>query len=1284
MSADTKDIDESKKAKETISISVGQGLLLLINKYKHHEKAWKYLEQYKHKDFFTYDSIKKEQNVNKTFLESIQHELAKDKEEGLKFFSDIESLLKDKSFRDWFQKYNNYDDFMENLNKLYIAGAVNPKALADIQELFTDTALRNYNIPTDMKEAAPITDSDPTRRVFETLLSLNTVGDTIQKVPKELIDKIKGHFFNLLQKNKALSQETLLQENKNAGEIDQTFMLKLLEYIKEKKQIINKTNLLNANMEMGGKINEDALLRLLNRPLIKKIEQENTVFFHSINQILIGQNPAVSVGDKPLFGAEEYSDCLRRIDTDPNFSMSTLDKEKLKDIVRCCFLSVTVTNSWNDKISGELPLDLYSRSYFTTPMRGRESKNPEEQRTMETQHLGIIRSTMPIPSHSLLTTSQVFRFAKPSDNSRYSIEKLGAPNDNWVKHNFERLVHPFSNAISGTMLCNLRVLLKLQEDNKLFSADDLELFSNYMKTLIAMMQYNSGGHSLFEFIAPLELKDTQDNFRFMQGFKTINIDNLFFDSNKIAFNAAVEKAISYNDQILKRTQMIRGVKAITPFNIASTIRNSKFYAGDLTKYNLDFLKDNNALLGSRIKDGVEIFVLIQKRGKEIKETPLVISKNKDSISFDNFNFKIEHATKFDEALSQYFNEKKDNKLLTNIEFNDNFFNTYFDLLFKAQSMAEIRNLLGTPNGKIFAKAVNTQGHSALSLLLQNKFDVPEVIEELIKQGAHVNFCGPNGLTLLTQAMFEGNTPLVNLLVKHGANPNYININGYTTLTLAVISLADPKTKMELGNIQGLLDYPLFKGKKEKDNKEENEKEKKQKEDRPSINDKDINRKTALHYAASMKLQDEGTAKLINLLLENGASPGVHDAQGQTPLMYAVKYNNTEAVKALLYFKNNKDYKDGKMLLELVNKIDDYGNSAMMMAIQNGHLNILVELLNCQDKLDIKSSEGETPLDIKNFEGETPLTTAIKTHQFEMAELLLKRNPNLLKADGQGNNILMLLIANQQSSIANKLLSEIHGPNKVLKIMKDKNKNGQNALHISILAGNLDMVKKCIEAGVDAASKDKEGHSPLMLAAACGRLDIANYLLKNKTVVNDINEISQFNETALTLAVKEGNLALVKSLLIKDANTNQPLNTNNLPLLIAMQANNYDLVIELLNYGANPLLKGADGRNILSIAQKDYYINPLIISAVMRKFPDQSQPSVIFSMGLSPANKRTALSLDTTLEHEQDTTLEHETKLEQGKPPALDTKDDTKRKQEKTHKAPHPRTPTSRTPPTPRA
>lgn len=52
---------------------------------------------------------------------------------------------------------------------------------------------------------------------------------------------------------------------------------------------------------------------------------------------------------------------------------------------------------------------------------------------------------------------------------------------------------------------------------------------------------------------------------------------------------------------------------------------------------------------------------------------------------------------------------------------------------------------------------------------------------------------------------------------------------------------------------------------------------------------------------------------------------------------------------------------------------------------------------------------------------------------------------------------------------------------------------ENAVHISAVVGNIDAIRRLIQAGVDCTSKNKEGFTPSQLAQAYGKFDVVNVI-----------------------------------------------------------------------------------------------------------------------------------------------------------------------------------------------
>ena len=69
--------------------------------------------------------------------------------------------------------------------------------------------------------------------------------------------------------------------------------------------------------------------------------------------------------------------------------------------------------------------------------------------------------------------------------------------------------------------------------------------------------------------------------------------------------------------------------------------------------------------------------------------------------------------------------------------------------------------------------------------------------------------------------------------------------------------------------------------------------------------------------------------------------------------------------------------------------------------------------------------------------------------------------------------------------------------------KKRKLNEQNDIHFATSAGNFEMVRLSMENGanIESRSKDKYRHTPIMIAAKIGYIEIVNFLMENKADVN---------------------------------------------------------------------------------------------------------------------------------------------------------------------------------------
>ena len=114
-------------------------------------------------------------------------------------------------------------------------------------------------------------------------------------------------------------------------------------------------------------------------------------------------------------------------------------------------------------------------------------------------------------------------------------------------------------------------------------------------------------------------------------------------------------------------------------------------------------------------------------------------------------------------------------------------------------------------------------------------------------------------------------------------------------------------------------------------------------------------RNSLHFAASQQgasPPNRDVAKTISLLINAGISPDCKDSHGMTPLHYAVKFNNPNALTALLTHAADPDIQESK-----------YGNSPLHIAATLGEISQIKALIDGGANPRVKRKDGLNAIEI---------------------------------------------------------------------------------------------------------------------------------------------------------------------------------------------------------------------------------------------------------------------------------------------------------------------------------
>ena len=144
---------------------------------------------------------------------------------------------------------------------------------------------------------------------------------------------------------------------------------------------------------------------------------------------------------------------------------------------------------------------------------------------------------------------------------------------------------------------------------------------------------------------------------------------------------------------------------------------------------------------------------------------------------------------------------------------------------------------------------------------------------------------------------------------------------------------------------------------------------------------------------------------------------------------------------------------------------------------------------------------------------------------------------------------------------------------------------------TLFSDDINVVLKLLQEKHDVNIKDKEGNTPLIIAASKGNTTIVTSLLQAGANVNQKNE---FGSTAIMLAAKNGYTETVKSLILFNADLNVEDNEFGIiypscTALIYATMNNHMITAQtLINAGANVHAKNKDEQTVLMFAAQAGY------------------------------------------------------------------------------------------------
>ena len=235
-------------------------------------------------------------------------------------------------------------------------------------------------------------------------------------------------------------------------------------------------------------------------------------------------------------------------------------------------------------------------------------------------------------------------------------------------------------------------------------------------------------------------------------------------------------------------------------------------------------------------------------------------------------------------------------------------------------------------------------------------------------------------------------------------------------------------------------------------------------------------------------QQGNVAKVKELLAVAGVNVNQVDADtGRTALHWAARENRGEIVAILIEAKAD------------VNAQDRTGKGPLTLAAETGSADATQKLVDAGASLTARDSIGGTPL-----------TWGCGLGSAETVKILLAKGADATVVDVNGLTPLIWAAGIGKPETVAVLLEKY--PNLDLNI-KD-GVTGDSALMRAVRSGKIESVRMLIEKHADVNSMNKQGYTPLQLAALSGTPEKAKLLIEAKA---DLNTKDATGRTALDLA-----------------------------------------------------------------------------------------------------------------------------------------------------------------------
>jgi ankyrin repeat protein len=373
--------------------------------------------------------------------------------------------------------------------------------------------------------------------------------------------------------------------------------------------------------------------------------------------------------------------------------------------------------------------------------------------------------------------------------------------------------------------------------------------------------------------------------------------------------------------------------------------------------------------------------------------------------------------------------------------------------------------------------------------------------------------------------------------------------------------------------------------------------------------------TALMIAA-----ERPDSAMTELLLQHGADHEAADAEQRTALFYAARANQPETIRALQRAGALLDAHDSRGYSALDDAIAVGADAAAAELRSLGvHANLVAPVAGRQNgKFDPAHPgdiyRGWPPLalavsrndaagvrqlldaganaNLRLPQGESLLQAAADAHAVQSLQILLAHRADAAAVDQAGHTVLWLAASRNELAVIETLLAA--------GVSADAHAAAEQTPLLGALGAphSEKAVQMLLNAGASPDATDRNGHTPLMLASAAGKLALINMLLAHHP---SVDAEDHERRTALWFAAASGSPEAVDALLAAGANPDAADARGLTAVHAAAAQNEVSVLSPLLSSAARINRRSAGGDTALMIAAATGHAE--IVQALLSRKPD---------------------------------------------------------------------------------